>query len=230
MKTVFALQHTHSEFLGLMEDHLEGRGIRFRYVRPFVDGAVPDGPAQAAGLFLLGGGPWGAVSAPVLPSLAAEVTLTRAFLALGRPVIGFGLGAQILCLAAGGDVEAAPLAVTVETARRIDDDALGGLLPQSWPLVTAMRDRPLPPPYARLLAVDPAGRPALFQLGGNAFGFAGHPGTKVGMVEDLVMEFPEGLDDCGPALERLRAAQDDIRTSLAAIVTGLVQATGLMRP
>ena len=35
---IFAIQHTSGEFLGLMEDHLEGRGIRFNYFRAFTAG------------------------------------------------------------------------------------------------------------------------------------------------------------------------------------------------
>lgn len=226
MTAVFALQHTESEWLGLLEDHLEGRGIRFRYIRPFVDGAVPDGAAQAAALFLLGGGIWGGRSKPVLPSLSREVALARDFLAKGRPVIGFGLGAQVLCLAQGGDVEAAPLGVAVDTARRVAGDALAGHLPESWPLVTYMRDRPLPPPGARVLAVDSQGRPALFQCA-TGWGFAGHPGIKPAMIEDLVMEFAEAPDGVAEALQRMRALQGEIHASLSAIVAGLMKVAGL---
>ena len=35
---VFVVHHTAGEFLGLIEDHLEGRGVRFLYFRPFTAG------------------------------------------------------------------------------------------------------------------------------------------------------------------------------------------------
>ena len=38
--TLQVIQHTSAEYLGLIEDHLEGRSIRFRYCRPFT-GKVP---------------------------------------------------------------------------------------------------------------------------------------------------------------------------------------------
>ena len=31
MKTLFVVQHVEAEYLGLLEDHFEGRNIRFRY-------------------------------------------------------------------------------------------------------------------------------------------------------------------------------------------------------
>ncbi len=227
---VFVVQHTAGEFLGLIEDHLEGRGIRFTYFRPFTaGGGLPATLDFCAGLILLGGGPWGTRGGRAVPTLTEELELTRGALELGKPVIGFGLGAQILSLAAGGETEASELVFEVATARRTRDDALGGFLPETYPLVVFMRDRPLPPKDAEILARDDAGRAALFQVAGNAFGFSGHPGAKPGMAEDLIMEFdelPEGLD---AALAAFRAAQRDVEDSLVYIMTGLIQATGWMR-
>ena len=230
-RALFVLQHTQSEFLGQIEDHLEGRGIGFQYVRPFVSGGkVPGTAALTDGLILLGGGPWGAVSAPILPSLHDEIRLTRDFLNRKRPVVGIGLGAQILCLAAGGGAEAADLALEVGEASRVRDDALGGYLPERFPCAVYMRDRPVLPADAEMLAVDAAGRPAVFGLRGNCVGFIGHPGAKPGMMEDLLMETDEGPADPGPALERLRAVQRQIEDALVPIMTGVMAVTGLMRP
>ena len=82
---------------------------------------------------------------------AAELRLAR-----GKPVIGIGLGAQILAIAAGGGTEPAELSFEVGTAWRVRDDALNGFLPESYPLAVYMRDRPLPPKEARILAEDEA--------------------------------------------------------------------------
>lgn len=230
MKYISVVQHTQSEYLGLMEDHLEGRRIRFGYARPFTSGgALPDPDVLGDGLMLLGGGPWGSAGGRDVPTLQPEITLARTCLMLEKPVIGIGLGAQILALAADGGSEPAPLTFTVSEARRTVPEALNGFLPERYPLVLYMRDRPLPPDYARILAEDADGRPALFQIGANAFGFAGHPGIKLAMAEDLIMEFDEAPDDPAPALEALRTAKTDIEDALVRIMTGLVQLTGLMR-
>ena len=228
---VYVLQHTSGEFLGLMEDHLEGRGIRFSYFRPFSGGSdVPSGMEFADALILLGGGPWGTKGNHIVPSLYQELELTSAFLARGRPVIGIGLGAQILSMAAGGDSIESDFIFEVGEARRVKEDALNGFLPERFPLVTFMRDWPVPPDYARTLAIDGRARPVLFQIGANCFGFTGHPGAKLAMAEDLIMEFEDLPANAPNALESLRLRQRDIEDALVRTMTGLIQLTGLMDP
>jgi GMP synthase-like glutamine amidotransferase len=224
------IQHTSADYLGLMEDHLEGRRIRFRYFRPFTeDGTIP-GPGETCdGLVLLGGGPWGSAGGRDVPTLQAEIELTQWMLDVGKPVIGIGLGAEILALAAGGRSEPAPLAFEVGYARRVRDDALDGFLPERFPHVSYLRDRPAPPPEAVLLAVDEQERPAVFQIGPNALGFTGHPGFKTAMAEDLIMEFEESPDDPAPQLQRLQMMMREIEDALVPIMTGIVSLTGLMR-
>ena len=229
MNTVDVIQHTSAEYLGLIEDHLEGRGIRFVYHRPFTaKGVLPVADKVNAGLVLLGGGPWGSAGTRDVPTLAREIELARACLTRGLPILGFGLGAQILALAAGGGCESAPLEFSVGEARRTSADALHGYLPERYPLAIYMRDWPLPPPHATVLARDEHARPALWQVGPRAFGFAGHPGLKVAMVEDLVMEFEESPAELDAPLARLRAVQHDLENALVPIMTGLLKFTGWM--
>jgi len=225
------IQHDSSEYLGLIEDHLEGRGVRFRYCRPFAGKSpLPREDALGDGLLLLGGGPWGSAGARDVPTLEAEVALARAALARDKPVVGIGLGAQILALAAGGRSEPTPLSFEVGTARRTSERALNGYLPENYPLATYMRDWPVPPKHADVLARDDKGRAVLWQFGRAAFGFAGHPGIKLAMVEDLIMEFEEGPGEIEPGLAQLRHAQRSIEDALVPIMTGLVQITGWIRP
>ncbi len=227
---VFVIQHTSGEYLGQIEDHLEGRGVRFTYFRPFTaGGGLPATMEFAAGLILLGGGPWGTTGGRAVPTLTEELALARQALALGKPVIGFGLGAQILCLAAGGGSERADLVFELGEARRVADGALAGFLPVRFPIAVFMRDRPVPPADAEVLAVDAAGRPALFRCAGNCFGFTFHPGFKAGMAEDLIMEFDELPDEFTAALVDLRGTQRAIEDALIPIMTGLIQETGWMR-
>ncbi len=228
MNVVAVIQHTSGEYLGLMEDHLEGRRIRFQYYRPFAAGQLPKNEVPADALILLGGGPWGSAGTRDLPTLAEEVALTRARLEEGTPVIGFGLGAQILSLAAGGGSEARDLTFELLTAKRTVDDALNGFLPETFNQAVYMRDWPVPPATATVLAEDEKGRPAAWQIGDNAYGFSGNPGIKLGMVEDLIMEFEEVPRDAPAKLDELRRLQPVLEDELVPIMTGLVQCTHLM--
>ncbi len=229
MRTLCVVQHTEAEFLGLLEDHFESRAVRFHYARPFVPGgAVPRTAEGFDGLVLLGAAPYGVVSGMLLPSLAAELRLTRDFLARRLPVIGIGAGAVILSVAAGGGAEESELEVRMTEAHRIRADALGGMLPATYPLFLCARDRAVPPPDAAILAHDDAGRPALFALCGNCLGFSGHPGIKSGMVEDLVLAFDAMPDQSGAALEALRVRQGALAEALSAIMVGVINVTGLM--
>lgn len=229
MKTICVLQHVEAEYLGLMEDHFESRNIRFVYVRPFTPGGIiPPSAEGYDGLIVLGAGPLGIVSSNLIPSFSAELRLARDFIARGLPVTGIGIGSAIVAVAAGGGAEEAPLRFTIETARRAVPDALGGHLPEVFPLAVYMRDRPVLPEGARILATNAAGEPLVFALGGNCLGFLGHPGMKSGMVEDLIMEFTVSPDDPAGTLERLRAAQGEIAEALGEIMVGLVDYADLM--
>jgi GMP synthase-like glutamine amidotransferase len=229
MNVVSVIQHTSGEYLGLMEDHLEGRRIRFQYFRPFAGGRkLPSVDLPADAMILLGGGPWGSAGVRDLPTLAEEIEITRSLLEQGTPVIGIGLGAQILAIAAGGSSEPADLVFECRTATRVVDDALNGFLPETFPQVVYMRDHPVLPAEAEVLAVDEAQRPAVFRIGMNAYGFLGNPGIKLGMVEDLIMEFEEVPDAAPAGLEELRNLQVRIEDDLVPIMTGLVQCTELM--
>ncbi len=229
MKTLCVLQHVEAENLGLLEDHFEGRNIRFRYCRPFAPGAsLPTSAEEYDGLILLGAGPKGIVSGDLIPSLGAELRLTRDFLDRGLPVIGIGIGACILTTAAGGGAEEAPLRFTLDNARRLVPDALGGHVPPTFPVAVYMRDRPVLPGTARVLAVNQHDEPVVFQLRNNCFGFVGHPGIKSALIEDLIMEFEEVPDGTAETLADLRAVQGEIAANLGPIMVGLIQVTDLM--
>ena len=79
-----------------------------------------------------------------------------------------------------------------------------------------------------VLAVTDSGAPAVFRVGNNSYGFLGNPGIKLGMVEDLIMEFEEVPGDTAEGLETLRSLQRTIEDELVPIMTGLVQCTALM--
>ena len=229
MKQIHVLQHTSAEYLGLIEDHLEGRNVRFKYYRPFAGKeALPHRDKVSEGLILLGGGPWGSAGTRDLPTLKEEIELAHACLMREWPVIGIGLGAQILALAAGGSSQSTAFTFDITSVQRVDAEALDGYLPEQFPLVLYMRDWPLPPAHARILARDAQGRPAVWQIGRKAIGFAGHPGIKRAMIEDLIMEFDESPPGAAENLSQLQVVQRPLEDALVPIMTGLVRQTGWM--
>ena len=90
-----------------------------------------------------------------------------------------------------------------------------------------MRDWPLPPAGARVLRST---RKLVLRFGSlaRALGFAGHPGLKVAMVEDLVMEFEEAPPGVEAGLAQLRAVQRGIEDALVPLMTGVVKIMGWM--
>ena len=135
----------------------------------------------------------------------------------------------VRAIAAGGASEKADLVFEVAHAKRVDDHALAGFMPARFPNVVYMRDRPLPPASARVLAEDRVGRPAVFQVGANALGFTGHPGFKTAMAEDLIMEFEEAPEDPAPRLQQLQVMVREIEDCLVPLMTGIIKVTGLMQ-
>lgn len=229
MKTVTVIQHTEAEYLGLMEDHFEGRNLRFSYNRPFTKGGMlPEGPGKSDGLILLGGGPYGVVSGHILPSIGAELRLTKAYLDAGLPVLGIGLGSIILAVAAGGGAEEQPLRFAVKTALAQAPDRLGGFLPAAMPLTLYLRDAPVLPVGSEVLAQTAGGEALIFSVGTNALGFLGHPGMKRGMAEDLIMEFAETPDATVEGLAALGAVQGAIAEALGPLMVGVMARTGWM--
>lgn len=229
MRTICVVQHTNSEHIGLMEDHFENRAIRFRYVRPFTaGGALPRDGAGFDGLVLLGAAPFGVVTGELMPGMMAELRLAADFLARGKPVIGLSTGAILLAVAAGGGALDAPLQLQAGVARRTVQDALGGHLPAEMPYIQCLRDRPVLPADAIVLAMGEDDAPAVFRVCGNCLGFTFHPGLKSAMLEDLIMEFDSMPDDCSVALQQLRLRQRAMAAALSEVMIGIVKITGLM--
>ena len=87
-RSLYVIQHTDSEYLGLIEDHLEGRSIGFSYMRPHTAGGkLPATVKFTDGLVLLGGGPWGAAGNRDLPTLEQDIQIVRDCMLRGNPVL-----------------------------------------------------------------------------------------------------------------------------------------------
>ena len=227
MKSLHVVQHTVSENLGAMEDQFRRRGVGFQYQKPLTAGKVPTSAVNSDGLILLGGGAWGTHGErTTLPSLDQELRFAYDHLKRNRPVVGLGLGAQIVCIAAGGRTAQTGTRVHTGIARRVRDDALGGHMPESFPFVSFMRDDAVLPTDSEILAVDDDGAPVVFTVGPDVICMTCHPGTGPLMLRSLAAEVKASEDELATELAFVDQHFPEMTSALDAMMHGIAEATG----
>ena len=112
------------------------------------------------------------------PFLSGELALLRAALAKGVPTLGICLGAQLLAVAAGGEVTTMPRVYVgwpeLEVTAAAGDDPVFGDLPAGARALKWHEDRIEPPPGAVVLATTASPGAALFRVGAAAWGSQMH--------------------------------------------------------
>jgi GMP synthase-like glutamine amidotransferase len=227
MKSLHVVQHTASENLGGLEDQFRRRGVGFQYQKPLTAGKIPTSAVNSDGLILLGGGAWGTHGErTTLPSLDQELRFSYDHLKRNRPVVGLGLGAQIVSIAAGGSTEQSATRVHTGMARRVHNNALSGQMPESFPFVSFMRDRVVLPHDGDVLAVDENDDPVVFSVGPDVICMTCHPGTGPKMLRALAAEVQASEEDLKEELSFVDAHYEQMSISLDAMMHGIVAATG----
>jgi len=191
MKNFAVIQHNYSEFLGLIEHQLEVRDIGFSYFRPFVDQALPASPLPFDALFVLGGD-W-----PVegnheqAQRFASEKALIANFLNAKRPVIGIGLGGQLVAEYAGARSQEKELHKAYWTTAHVTElgkeDALAKAVDGKRVMVLHRGKTELPDELAPIV-VDDEGQWLAIRAHHLAYGMLFRPELKPGMLEDMIME------------------------------------------
>jgi GMP synthase-like glutamine amidotransferase len=227
MKSLHVVQHTASENLGGVEEQLRQRGVGYQYQKPLTAGKIPTSAVNSDGLILLGGGAWGTHGErTTLPSLDQELRFAYDHLKRNRPVVGFGLGAQIICISAGGKTDPSGTRVQTGMARRVRDDALGGYMPESFPFASFMRDKVILPQDCEILAVDEENEPVVFSFGTDAICMTCHPGTGPKMLRALAQEVRAGEAELADEFAFVDQYQADMAAALDIMMTGISGATG----
>ncbi|MFO8153294.1 type 1 glutamine amidotransferase [Thioalkalivibrio sp.] len=232
MKNYCVVQHTYSEFLGLIESQLEKRDIGFSYHRPFVGQDMPGSAAQFDGLWLLGGA-WPLTDEEHNPQLSDELALIDIFRRSRRPVIGLGMGGLLVALQAGGTAHADPMYraefVTAHKTPAGEGDALAEAVDGRRVLVLVNGRVDLPEGLEPTL-VDDEGRWLAVRPDELTYALLFRPEMKPGMLEDIIMEARHNPPpNIGELLGEARMEWQAMQEVTAQVVVGLVTELSLMQ-
>ncbi|MFZ5556023.1 MAG: type 1 glutamine amidotransferase [Pseudomonadota bacterium] len=232
MKHFLVVQHTYSEFLGLIERQLENRDIGFTYCRPFTGQDVPGNALQHDALWLLGGA-HPVTDAEHCPWVADEVRLVGLFRKAKRPVVGIGFGGLVVALAAGGRPHAEPAHSAYWTVARATEAGRDDPLAQAVDgrTVLVMYDGRVDLPAAvPVVATDAEGRWIAARPDAETYALLFRPELKPGMLEDMIMEEARPTPDhIGELLGEARERWNEMQATTDRVLVALVSALDLMQ-
>jgi GMP synthase-like glutamine amidotransferase len=231
MKLFAVVQHTYSEFLGLIEQHLEKRDIGFSYFRPFVGQDLPGSASQFDALFLLGGrNP--ALDRDTVEWFEQELNLIPMFRRAGRPVVGLGAGGLLVAAAFGAELEPEPTHIAAWTTAHLTDAGRGDPVAEALDgkSVLALHEGgAVLPGQIEPILVDDEGRWLGIHPDDGSYGLLFRPEVKPGMIEDMIMEAKRELpEDIGALLNEARQRWTAMQQVTDAFVVALVKSLDLM--
>lgn len=183
MARALIVQHTAHEGLGRLQEWLPEAGVDVHPIHPYLGHRVP--PYVEGDALIVLGGPMGAMD----DDMASWLPATRALLASaiddGVPTLGICLGAQLLAVAAGGEVQRGALGpeLGLDTVTVSQPDLL---LPSGeWPVVQWHFDTVVRlPESAALLASSSRYATQAFRVGEVAWGLQFHLEATADMVAE----------------------------------------------
>lgn len=209
MRSIVILQHEEDDPPALVAVALDELGAPFEVRRLDKDDPLPVYPDETSGLIVMGGSmhPHQTHSYPFLD---AEKVYLRTLLKHSAPIWGICLGAQLLTLAAGGEVyeRKVPEIGWRSIEKTLDDPLLHGVsspfVAFEWHLYSCKL-----PPFGQLIAERDDGL-QVFRAGGRAWGTQFHPEVDGGMIEHWIEDEHKDLEHRFPGLaEQMRAETPD---------------------
>jgi GMP synthase (glutamine-hydrolysing) len=219
VRRALVLVNAEHEGPGLLATWLPQEGLELDVV-PLWDGAAVPADLEGYGALVVLGGPQDAYDDSSAPWLADVKALLRTAVDQGIPTLGVCLGAQLLALAAGGEVGPGDKGPELGARLVAKRDAAGGDplfwdLPLSplvvqwhWDAVTAL------PPGSTLLMAGTAYPHQAFRVGERAWGLQFHAECDEGLLRawaawDRARLEAEGVDVDG-ILDDALAALDEV--------------------
>ena len=236
MRPVLIVTHLADRQVGLVREALEAAGCDV-IERHAAAGDTLPAAGEIAGIVSLGGRQ-SATRAADDPFLADEVTLLRAALDDDTPVLGMCLGAQLLAVAAGGEVVNAghmsagwPDLVLLPTAA--GDPVFGGLPPRlpvlKWHEDVIELHGAEGPGVGLLLATSEGPGAALFRIGSSAWGSQAHLELTPEMLVDVWLADPDEAADviaAGHDLDEFRTLSRELLVGQMAAARPMFEAFG----
>lgn len=229
------VQHEEPEGPYAIGDALRDADVEVLGVRTHLGETVPAGLSGFDGLVVMGG-PMSAGSDDSFPSRRAEIDLLSEALDSGTPTLGVCLGAQLLALAAGGEVSRGVSGPEVgwggvQFSEAAQADPLFAGLPARLDVLHWHSDTYTLPPGAVHLGESASYHQQAFRCGMSAWGLQFHLEVDVRAIEAFLASFgadalqagttPESIrSDTAPALDELRPFRDLVLNRFAALVVG----------
>lgn len=232
MQSYAVVQHTYSEFLGLIEKQLEKRDIGFSYYRPFVGQDLPGSALQFDALFLLAGA-YPTLDRERCPWVDDELRLVEVFMKARRPVVGVGFGGLLVAEYAGAAASREPLHnaywSTAHATVAGKNDALAQAVNGRRVLVMYNGSAQLPAGLEPIV-VDDAGHWLVIRPNPLCYGMLFRPELKPGMLEDIVMEAKREVPpNMGELLSTAREEWDNMQRTTDLVLVALVKELNLMQ-
>jgi GMP synthase (glutamine-hydrolysing) len=207
-KPLVILQHEPDDPPGSIAVALHHLGVKFEIRRLDKGDVLPEWPHETSGIIAMGGA-INVTQTQEFPFLEAEIKLMRRIVHEGGPVWGVCLGAQLLALAAGGDVykRKKPEVGWVSIEKVADDPLFRGI---SSPFVAfSWHAYSCSVPATSHLIARTGDCVQAFRAGGRAWGTQFHPEIDAALaphwVEDAAKEHHEQGKDW---VAQLRADTD----------------------
>ena len=196
MARALVVQHTAHEGMGKLQDWLPASGVDVHPIHPYLGHRVP--PYVEGDALIVLGGPMGCADDEVAPWLPSTRALIATAIDDGVPTLGICLGAQLLAVAAGGEVERGALGpeLGLGTVTVSVPDLLlpsGDVPVVQWHYDAIVRL----PDSAALLASSARYATQAFRIGEVAWGLQFHIEATAGMVAEWARNDADALADEG---------------------------------
>lgn len=192
---ILCITHADFEGPGVIEKWAADRGHSFKIEKPYKGENLSD-PAQFDFIIVMGG-PQSPLSIDQAPYLQDEINLLRSSLSLGKKIIGFCLGAQLIGEALGAKTARSPHkeigVFPIKLTNDANSDKLLSGLENEFPAIHWHNDMPGETKNSVVLASSAGCPRQIIKYNENAYGFQCHLEIDLEGIKTLIDAVPNDL-------------------------------------